>query len=96
MKIKFRVRIDDPSTVQIRLFVYEQDMPYPQVPRIGEAVIPASSSLSEDQTLKPVRVADVIYAPDGTVILDFHLDGLDNDGSPQVADLETAGYREVM
>lgn len=45
--------------------------------------------------LNPRQVSRVIWAPDGTVLLDFEVDGFVNDPSAQAEVLEDAGYQEL-
>lgn len=73
--------------------VLETDRPYPAVPRVGEHVIPNDDNMA-GRTLHAREVRRVIYANDGTVILDWEVDALINDPEPQIAALLEAGYVE--
>lgn len=88
-----RFHIDDPAKGKTRRFAKSVNVEMPQVPRIGEAVI--IPGLTPSTNLGARRVEEVIYAPNGTVILEFKLDGLSNDVEPQVNVLLVEGFREL-
>jgi hypothetical protein len=76
-----------------RRFVFEADVPYPHVPRIGEGVI--VPTIYSGELLGACRIERVIYDPYGKVILDLALDGLVNNCEMQIQILLNAGFREI-
>lgn len=92
MRIIFQFSIDDPQSGKTRRFFREDDVRYPGVPRIGEAAfIPAADPNSN---LGTRRIGDIIYRPNGAVVLDFELDGLINDARQQIEAMVRAGFME--
>ncbi|MEJ2859499.1 MULTISPECIES: hypothetical protein [unclassified Saccharothrix] len=93
LQLTLRFNIDDPASGTTRRFVKSVNVRMPHVPRIGEAVVIPGDTVGTN--LGARRVEDVIYAPDGTVILDLRLDGLTNDVESQVTVLRAGGFREL-
>jgi hypothetical protein len=94
MRIVFRIRIDDPRTGGRRRFKYRAEIPYPHAPRVGEGVVIPTNSI--EYNLGARHVEEVIYNLDGSVTLDFSLDGLVNDPTAQIDMIIQSGYQEIL
>lgn len=90
MRLTMRFAFDDESEGRQRSFVLDVDRAYPQVPRVGEAVVP-----DEHSQLAPRSVTQVTYRPDGSVVLDLDLGVPTDDPAAQVMALQTVGFREL-
>lgn len=93
MQVTYQFRITDPVTRSPRHFVLEAEVPYPQVPRIGESVI--VPTVYEGDSLGARRIDGIIYDSYGNVILDLVHDGLMHNFDMQVQILLNAGFWEV-
>ncbi len=93
MQVTYQFRIGDPVTGAPRHFILEAEVPYPQVPRIGECVI--VPTIYERESLGARRIEQVIYDSYGNVILDLRLDGVVHNVDMQVQILLSAGFWEV-
>jgi len=91
--VTYRFSVDDPVTGSPRQFVFEADVSYPQVPRIGESVVVPTAY--EHESLGVRRIDGVIYEPYGSIILDLLIDGLVHNVDMQVQILLNAGFWEV-
>jgi hypothetical protein len=92
LKLILRLNIDDPANGTVRRFIKTVTGEAPHVPRVGEGVVIPGGPL---ENLGARHVEEVIYPLDGSVILDFKLDGLTNDVQSQVNMLLAAGFEEV-
>ncbi|MFI5495388.1 hypothetical protein [Actinoplanes sp. NPDC051859] len=81
-----------PPLGKTRRFTFDDDLPYPGVPRVDEYVF--LTCKHPDRFLGARRVFQVAYTPDGTVILDIKIDGFINDAQAQIDTLIDAGYFE--
>lgn len=93
MQVTYQFRVNDPVTGGPRHFILEAEVPYPQVPRIGESVI--VPTVYEGESLGARRIDSVIYDSYGNVILDLRHDGVVNNFDMQVQILLNAGFWEV-
>lgn len=93
LTLTFRMKIDDPASGTTRRFTKVVKGQAPHVPRIGESVLIPGAEPSKH--LNARRVEEVIYPLDGTVILEFSLDGLYNNVEDQVKVLRSAGFNEI-
>jgi hypothetical protein len=94
VQVTYQFRLDDPATGAPRHFILEAEVPYPQVPRIGESVI--VPTVYDSQSLGTRRIGSVIYDSYGNVILDLLLDGVVLNFDMQVQILLNAGFWEVQ
>jgi hypothetical protein len=93
VQVTYQFRIDDPVTGGPRHFILEAEVPYPQVPRIGESVI--VPTIYERESLGTRRIESVIYDSYGNVILDLLVDGVVHNVDMHVQILLNAGFWEV-
>ncbi len=93
MQVTYQFRVQDPSAGGLRHFILEAEVPYPQVPRIGECVI--VPTIYERESLGARRVEQIIYDSYGNVILDLHVDAVISNVAMQVQILLNAGFWEV-
>jgi hypothetical protein len=91
--VAYRFGMEDPHTGGVRRFVFEADVPYPHVPRIGEGVV--VPTIYRGEMLGACRIERVIYDPYGMVILDLAADGLVKNREMQIQMLLNAGFREI-
>jgi hypothetical protein len=89
MKLTLRFTFDDATAKRQRIFTLDVDRDYPSVPRVGEAVVP-----DKDSQLAPRRISQVVYSPDGSVILELDLGAPTDNPEAQVMALETVGFEE--
>lgn len=89
MELTLRFTFDDPTAHRQRTFTMDVERPYPGIPRIGEAVVPDKTG-----QLAPRRVTQVVYNPDGTLILDLELDAAGGNPEAHIMALETVGFKE--
>ncbi len=94
MQVTYQFRFDDPVTGSPRHFILEAEVPYPQVPRIGESVI--VPTVYEGESLGARRIDSVIYDSYGNIILDLLVDGLVLNFDMQVQILLNAGFWETQ
>jgi hypothetical protein len=91
--VAYRFAVEDPISGSMRRFVFEADVPYPHVPRMGEGVV--VPTIYRGEMLGACRIERVIYDPYGMVILDLAADGLVKNVDMQVQMLLTGGFREI-
>jgi hypothetical protein len=89
MKLTLRFTFDDVTAKRRRTFTLDVDRDYPGVPRVGEAVVP-----DQDSQLAPRQITQVVYNPDGSVILELDLGAPADNPEAQVMALETVGFKE--
>ena len=89
MELTLRFTFEDAAGKRQRIFTLDVDRPYPGVPRVGEAVVPDKAG-----QLAPRRVSQVVYNPDGTLILELDLDAPTDNPDAQVMALEAVGFEE--
>jgi hypothetical protein len=89
MKVTLRFTFEDETAKRQRVFTLDVDRDYPSVPRVGEAVVP-----DKDSQLGPRRISQVIYNPDGSMILELDLNAPADNPEAQVMALETVGFEE--
>jgi len=94
VQVTYQFRFDDPVTGAPRHFVLEAEVPYPQVPRIGESVI--VPTVYDGESLGTRRIDSVIYDSYGNIILDLLVDGLVLNFDMQVQILLNAGFWEIQ
>jgi hypothetical protein len=91
--VAYRFAMEDPISGGMRRFVFEADVPYPHVPRMGEGVV--VPTIYRGEMLGACRIERVIYDPYGMVILDLAADGLVKNVDMQIQMLLTGGFREI-